>query len=102
MSLAPVSSPTASAKQLAAIVRSDPSLKSYSDIARKAFGAKGIAVSNFLFCMELFSLSVAFVVLFGDTLHAVLGYFSSNQYKALCFLMFVLPLTRLPTAAVFS
>lgn len=37
-----------SAKQLAAIIRTDPSLKSYSDIARKAFGAKGIAVANFL------------------------------------------------------
>ena len=39
--------------------------------------------------MELFSLSVAFVVLFGDTLHAVLGHFSSNQYKLLCFVMYV-------------
>ncbi|KAL7418177.1 transmembrane amino acid transporter protein-domain-containing protein [Mrakia frigida] len=83
------------AKQLAAIIRLDPSLKSYSDIARKAFGAKGIAVSNFLFCMELFSLSVAFVVLFGDTLHAVLGHFSSNDYKVLCFII-VLPTIFLP------
>lgn len=90
----------------------DPSLRSYSDIAKKAFGRKGVAVSNFLcvahlscpirpwlklhdvlnsFFMELFSLSVALVVLFGDTLHAVLGGLTANQFKVIGFLMCVPP-----------
>jgi vesicular inhibitory amino acid transporter len=36
------------AKKLARIIHADPSLRSYSDIARKAFGSRGLVVVNCL------------------------------------------------------
>lgn len=47
------------------------------------------------FCMELFSLSVALVILFGDTLAAVLPLLTPNEYKLLGFFI-ILPTVFLP------
>ncbi|OXH00179.1 hypothetical protein C369_07277, partial [Cryptococcus neoformans A5-35-17] len=59
------------AKLLSRIIRADMRLTGYTDIGQKAFGrSAGIAI-NFLFCLELFALGVALVVLFGDTLNVL-------------------------------
>ncbi|CED84423.1 Amino acid transporters [Phaffia rhodozyma] len=70
------------ARHLAAITLSDPTLRSYADIARKAFGPKAIATTRILFCLELFVLSMSLLILMGDTLEIVLhSRLSSNQLK---------------------
>lgn len=47
------------------------------------------------FCCELFALSIAWIVLFGDSLEAVLGYLPSNTYKIIGFFI-IAPTTLLP------
>lgn len=47
------------------------------------------------FCLELFALSIAWIVLLGDSLHAVLGHLSSDTYKIIGFFI-VVPTTLLP------
>lgn len=72
---------THSAKILASFIAADPSLRTYADIGRKAFGTKSITIVNFFFCMELFTVSVVFVTLYADSLEAVLPAYSANTYK---------------------
>lgn len=45
-----------SAKILSRIILSDPQLRSYSDVGRKAFGRSSIVLTSALFCLELFAL----------------------------------------------
>jgi vesicular inhibitory amino acid transporter len=45
--------------------------------------------------LELFALSIAWIVLLGDSLHAVLGRFSTDTYKIIGFFI-VVPTTLLP------
>lgn len=89
-----------SAKILARIILSDPRIRSYSDIGRKAFGPVATPIISFMFCLELFAVrsvrlrsdflsrfiscrSVCLVTLYGDSLHSLLPQQSSNYYKAL-------------------
>lgn len=44
-----------SAKVLGRIILSDPRIRSYSDIGRKAFGPVATLVISFMFCLELFA-----------------------------------------------
>lgn len=44
-----------SAKILAHFILDDPKLRSYSDIGRKAFGARSSPLISALFCLELFT-----------------------------------------------
>lgn len=44
-----------SAKILAKIMLSDPHLRSYSDIGRKAFGPSATLIVSIMFCLELFA-----------------------------------------------
>ncbi|KIP12032.1 hypothetical protein PHLGIDRAFT_21325 [Phlebiopsis gigantea 11061_1 CR5-6] len=69
------------AKILAHIILDDPKLRSYSDIGRKAFGPRSSPFISALFCLELFTVSVALVTLYADSLHAVVPAYSSNTYK---------------------
>lgn len=95
-----------SAKILARIILSDPRLKSYSDIGRKAFGPQSGPWISAIFCLELFTVrsaqvlcacaetdplfySVALVTLYADSLHAVMPAYSSNTYKLLGLVMCV-------------
>ncbi|GJE86038.1 amino acid transporter [Phanerochaete sordida] len=71
------------AKILAHIILDDAKLRSYADIGRKAFGPRSSPLISALFCLELFTVSVALVTLYGDSLHAVLPVYSSNAYKIL-------------------
>ncbi|CAA7266602.1 unnamed protein product [Cyclocybe aegerita] len=69
------------AKILAHVIWSDPRIRSYSDIGRKAFGPKATPVISVMFCLELFAVSVILVTLYGDSLHTLLPEHSSNAYK---------------------
>lgn len=59
-------------KLLHKIMMSDPSLATYADIGRLAFGEKSRVAVTLLFCSELWAVSVALLVLFGDSIAAVL------------------------------
>ncbi|KAK0198678.1 transmembrane amino acid transporter protein-domain-containing protein [Armillaria mellea] len=83
------------AKILAQIIRSDPRLRSYTDIGRKAFGPRSTGIISAIFCLELFSVSVILVTLYADSLHAIIPYYSSNTYK-LCGLLILIPTVFLP------
>ncbi|GJJ08761.1 hypothetical protein Clacol_002980 [Clathrus columnatus] len=69
------------AKILARIIREDPNLRTYADIALKAFGRRSRVFTGLLFFLELFSVCVILITLCGDSLHLVLPTFTSNQYK---------------------
>ncbi|CAK5278331.1 unnamed protein product [Mycena citricolor] len=69
------------AKILARIILSDPRLRSYADIGRKAFGPKSTVFISILFCLELFAVSVILVTLYADSLNSLIPRYSSNTYK---------------------
>ncbi|TCD64000.1 hypothetical protein EIP91_004702 [Steccherinum ochraceum] len=71
------------AKILAHIIVDDPKLRSYSDIGRKAFGRGSVPWINALFCLELFTVSVALVTLYADSLHSVESAYSATFYKCI-------------------
>ncbi|KAJ9093388.1 hypothetical protein QFC21_006418 [Naganishia friedmannii] len=83
------------AKLLAKLILEDPGCQGYSDLGIKAFGWKARWFVDTLFCLELFALSIAWIVLLGDSLHAVLGRFSTDTYKIIGFFI-VVPTTLLP------
>ncbi|KAF9044884.1 hypothetical protein BDZ89DRAFT_942779 [Hymenopellis radicata] len=83
------------AKLLARIILSDPRLRSYTDIGRKAFGPRSTLFISSLFCLELFSVSVILVTLYADSIHSLLPHFSSNTYK-LWGLLILVPTVFLP------
>ncbi|KAI0348628.1 hypothetical protein BDW22DRAFT_1320195 [Trametopsis cervina] len=92
------------AKLLAHIILDDPKLRSYSDIGRKAFGMRSGPIISALFCLELFTVSVALVTLYADSLHSVLPAYSANAYKVLGLLVLVptvlMPLSLLSYASI--
>ncbi|KAJ7145708.1 transmembrane amino acid transporter protein-domain-containing protein [Mycena epipterygia] len=69
------------AKILAGIILSDPRLRSYADIGRKAFGPRSTLIISILFCLELFAVSVILVTLYADSLHSLIPRYSSDTYK---------------------
>ncbi|KAI0704895.1 transmembrane amino acid transporter protein-domain-containing protein, partial [Cytidiella melzeri] len=77
------------AKILAHMILDDPKLRSYSDIGRKAFGSRASPVISALFCLELFTVSVALVTLYADSLHSLLPEYSSDTYKILGLLILI-------------
>jgi len=83
------------AKVLAKCLDVDRSLISYSDISYLAFGKYARLVTSFLFCMELLGACVALVVLFADSLYALIPGLSVLQWKIVCGVVLV-PLNFLP------
>ncbi|KII93498.1 hypothetical protein PLICRDRAFT_49538 [Plicaturopsis crispa FD-325 SS-3] len=83
------------AKLLAHLILSDPRLRSYADIGRKAFGPRSSPFTSGLFFLELFALSVVLVTLYADSLHAIVPTYSSNTYK-LWGLVVLIPTVFLP------
>ncbi|KAF9452603.1 hypothetical protein P691DRAFT_660426 [Macrolepiota fuliginosa MF-IS2] len=69
------------AKILARIICADSRLRSYADIGRKAFGPRATGFISFMFCLELFSVSVILVTLYADSLHTIIPTYSANTYK---------------------
>jgi len=57
-----------SAKVLARFIVADPAVRTYADIGRKAFGNRSTHFISLLFCMELFTVTVALVTLYADSL----------------------------------
>ncbi|OCH96489.1 hypothetical protein OBBRIDRAFT_6015 [Obba rivulosa] len=87
------------AKLLAHIILADPRLKTYSDIGRKAFGPRSVPFISFMFCLELFTVSVALITLYADSLHAVLPEYSVNTYKLLG-LAILIPTVLMPLSVL--
>jgi len=57
-----------SAKTLARFIIADPTIRTYADIGRKAFGKRSTHFVSLLFCLELFTVMVALVTLYADSL----------------------------------
>ncbi|CAK5263707.1 unnamed protein product [Mycena citricolor] len=94
------------AKILARIILSDPRLRSYADIGRKAFGPKSTVFISILFCLELFAVSVILVTLYADSLNSLIPRYSSNTYKLWGVFLLIptvfLPLSLLSYTSIFG
>ncbi|KAI0335356.1 hypothetical protein GY45DRAFT_1317300 [Cubamyces sp. BRFM 1775] len=87
------------AKILAHIVLADPRIRSYADIGRKAFGPRSSPLISAIFGLELFTVSVALVTLYADSLYAVIPTYSPNTYKLLG-LVILIPAVLLPLSVL--
>ncbi|KAG6850825.1 hypothetical protein H0H93_008128 [Arthromyces matolae] len=87
------------AKILAHTMLSDPRLRSYADIGRKAFGQSSMPFISFLFCFELFSVSVILVTLYADSLHSLVPNYSTVTFK-LWGLVLLIPSVFLPLSFI--
>ncbi|KAJ5231988.1 hypothetical protein N7468_004944 [Penicillium chermesinum] len=83
------------AKVLAKCLDVDKTLVTYADLAYISFGHHARLITSFLFCVELLGACVALVVLFADSLFALLPGLSILQWKLVCGLILV-PLNFLP------
>ncbi|KAE8306650.1 transmembrane amino acid transporter protein-domain-containing protein [Aspergillus transmontanensis] len=83
------------AKILARCLDVDRSLVTYADLAYISFGNHARLVTSLLFCLELIGACVALVVLFADSLQALIPGLSSLQWKLICGFMLI-PLNFAP------
>jgi len=65
------------------------------DVFRLAFGPSSRWLISFLFCVELMALSIALIIIFGDSLATLFPSNSSHFYKVLGFFM-ILPTVFAP------
>ena len=73
----------------------DPSLVTYADLAYISFGPQARVVTSILFCLELLGACVALVVLFSDSLDALIPGLGLLKWKIVCGIILV-PLSFLP------
>ncbi|KAL9623272.1 MAG: hypothetical protein Q9160_002379 [Pyrenula sp. 1 TL-2023] len=83
------------ARLLAICLDAEPTLVTYADVAYVSFGHKARLVTSLLFSLELVAACVALVVLFADSLDALVPGYGVMQWKLLCALILV-PLNFLP------
>ncbi|KAJ6146580.1 hypothetical protein N7497_008562 [Penicillium chrysogenum] len=83
------------AKILAKCLDVDRSVVTYADLAYISFGQHARLITSFLFCLELLGACVALVVLFADSLYALVPGLSILQWKIVCGVV-LLPLNFLP------
>ncbi|PYH40673.1 putative transporter [Aspergillus saccharolyticus JOP 1030-1] len=83
------------AKILAKCLDVDHSLVTYADLAYISFGYHARLITSLLFCLELIGACVALVVLFADSLQALVPGLSILHWKFICGLMLI-PLNFLP------
>ncbi|KAF2720526.1 hypothetical protein K431DRAFT_226144 [Polychaeton citri CBS 116435] len=83
------------AKLLAKCLDVDSSLLNFADVAYVSFGAKARVMVSLLFSMELLAICVALVVLFADSLDALIPGWGLTEWKLVCGLV-LLPLEFLP------
>ncbi|KAJ5426596.1 hypothetical protein N7465_001666 [Penicillium sp. CMV-2018d] len=83
------------AKILAKCLDVDRSVVTYADLAYISFGQNARLITSFLFCLELLGACVALVVLFADSLYALVPGLSILQWKIVCGVVLV-PLNFLP------
>ncbi|KAJ5263758.1 Amino acid transporter transmembrane [Penicillium angulare] len=83
------------ARILAKCLDADRSIVTYADLAYISFGHQARLVTSFLFCLELLGACVALVVLFADSLYALIPGLSIFQWKIVCGVVLI-PLNFLP------
>ena len=83
------------ARLLALCLDVDPSLVTYADIAYISFGPRARILTSLLFSLELVAACVALVVLFADSLDALVGGWSVLGWKIFCGLILI-PLNFIP------
>ncbi|KAH3372023.1 hypothetical protein KXW99_009006 [Aspergillus fumigatus] len=83
------------AKILAKCLDVDRNLVTYADVAYISFGHHARIVTSLLFCLELIGACVALVVLFADSLNALIPGLSILQWKIICGFM-LMPLNFVP------
>ncbi|OQE32024.1 hypothetical protein PENSTE_c001G01156 [Penicillium steckii] len=83
------------ARILAKCLDVDRTLVTYADLAYISFGQHARLITSFLFCLELLGACVALVVLFSDSLYALIPGLSILQWKIVCGIVLV-PLNFLP------
>lgn len=83
------------AKILAKCLDVDRSLVTYADLAYVSFGSHARLVTSLLFCLELLGACVALVVLFADSLQALIPGLSNLQWKIICGVILI-PLNFVP------
>ena len=71
---------TQAARLIGIMMDDDHSLKSYGDIAMKAFGKRGMALVTLIFSIELFCACGMFLVLTGDTLNSIFPQYSQQTF----------------------
>lgn len=80
---------------LAKCLALDDSLLTFADIAHISFGMKGRVATSILFTMELLAACVALLVLFGDSLYALVPIWGAMQWKIFCGAVLI-PLSFVP------
>lgn len=75
-----------SAELLSRCLDTDPTLMSYADLGYAAFGSRGRALISCLFTLDLLGSGVSLLILFGDSLNALVPRYSSNFFKLVGFL----------------
>jgi vesicular inhibitory amino acid transporter len=83
------------AKILAKCMDADPTLVTYADLAYISFGSQARFITSLLFCFELIGTCVALVVLFADSLDALIPGSGVIQWKMLCGIILI-PLNFVP------
>ncbi|KAE8359981.1 transmembrane amino acid transporter protein-domain-containing protein [Aspergillus caelatus] len=83
------------ARILARCLDVDRSLVTYADLAYISFGNHARLATSLSFCLELIGACVALVVLFADSLQALIPGLSSLQWKLICGFMLI-PLNFVP------
>lgn len=83
------------AKLLAKCLDVDRSLLTFADLAYVSFGSRARVAISVLFCMELLASCVALIVLFADTMNALIASVSIPAFKVICGVILV-PLAFLP------
>ncbi|EGG10358.1 uncharacterized protein MELLADRAFT_94434 [Melampsora larici-populina 98AG31] len=83
------------AKILARLMMEDRTLLTYNDICCKAFGRSMQYPIAGLFCLELFALSVALMVIFGDSMSTIFSNQSPTIFKLMAFFL-VIPTIFMP------
>ncbi|GAB7347775.1 hypothetical protein MBLNU459_g5319t1 [Dothideomycetes sp. NU459] len=83
------------AKLLAKCLDVDNSLITFADLAYVSFGAKARIATSILFSLELIATCVALVVLFADSLDALIPGWGITEWKILCGVILI-PLAFMP------
>jgi vesicular inhibitory amino acid transporter len=83
------------ARLLAKCMQLDGNLLSFADLAYISYGPKAKVVTMILFTLELLATNVALIILFSDSLEALLPGIGEVQWKIICGVILI-PLTFLP------
>lgn len=83
------------AKLLAKCLDVDSSLITFADLAYVSFGSAARIATSILFSLELIAANVALVILFGDSLDALIPGWGVDAWKAVCCVILI-PLSFLP------